>query len=72
EVFGQDYAFMKDMFLLTCDEMVRLAKLFGSIGVRKIRLTGGEPILHKDLTKLIARIVKMDWLLDIGLTINAI
>lgn len=72
EVFGPDYAFLKDEFLMTFDEIERLAKLFVSIGVRKIRLTGGEPLLRKDLTKLIARLVKIDGLVDIGLTTNAI
>ncbi|MGH0635503.1 GTP 3',8-cyclase MoaA [Bacillus pacificus] len=72
EVFGPDYAFLKDEFLLTFDEIERLARLFVSIGVRKIRLTGGEPLLRKDLTKLIARLMKIDGLLDIGLTTNAI
>ncbi|QIW21781.1 GTP 3',8-cyclase MoaA [Bacillus thuringiensis] len=72
EVFGPDYAFLKDEFLLTFDEIERLAKLFISIGVRKIRLTGGEPLLRKDLTKLIARLVKIEGSVDIGLTTNAI
>ncbi|WP_439021376.1 GTP 3',8-cyclase MoaA [Bacillus thuringiensis] len=72
EVFGPDYAFLKDEFLLTFDEIERLARLFVSIGVRKIRLTGGEPLLRKDVTKLIARLVKIDGLVDIGLTTNAI
>ncbi|EKS8354561.1 GTP 3',8-cyclase MoaA [Bacillus cereus] len=72
EIFGPEYAFLKDEFLLTFDEIERLAKLFVSIGVRKIRLTGGEPLLRKDLTKLIACLVKIDGLIDIGLTTNAI
>lgn len=72
EVFGPDYAFLKDEFLLTFDEIERLAKVFVSIGVRKIRLTGGEPLLRKDLAKLIERLVKIDGLVDIGLTTNAI
>ncbi|MDM5195758.1 GTP 3',8-cyclase MoaA [Bacillus hominis] len=72
EVFGPDYAFLKEEFLLTFDEIERLAKVFVSIGVRKIRLTGGEPLLRKDLTKLIERLVKIDGLVDIGLTTNAI
>ncbi|CJC46396.1 metallo cofactor biosynthesis protein [Streptococcus pneumoniae] len=63
---------MKDEFLLTFDEIERLAKLFVNIGVRKIRITGGEPLLRKDLTKLIARLVKIDGLIDIGLTTNAV
>ncbi|MGN7892862.1 GTP 3',8-cyclase MoaA [Bacillus sp. 22475] len=72
EIFGPDYAFLKDEFLLTFDEIERLAKLFVNIGVRKIRITGGEPLLRKDLTKLIARLVKIDGLIEIGLTTNAI
>ncbi|MEB9402027.1 GTP 3',8-cyclase MoaA [Bacillus cereus] len=72
EIFGPDYAFLKDEFLLTFDEIERLAKLFINIGVRKIRITGGEPLLRKDLAKLIARLVKIDGLIDIGLTTNAI
>ena len=44
-----------------------LASVYG-----KWRLTGGEPLLRKDLTKLIARLVKIDGLIDIGLTTNAI
>ncbi len=72
EIFGSDYAFLKDEFLLTFDEIERLAKLFVNIGVRKIRITGGEPLLRKDLTKLIARLVKIDGLIDIGLTTNAV
>jgi len=72
EIFGPDYAFLKDEFLLTFDEIERLAKVFVSIGVRKIRITGGEPLLRKDLTKLIARLVKIDGLVEIGLTTNAI
>ncbi len=43
EVFGPDYAVLKDEFLLTFDEIERLAKLFVSIGVRKIRLPAGCP-----------------------------
>ena len=72
EIFGPEYAFLKDEFLLTFDEIERLAKLFVNIGVRKIRITGGEPLLRKDLAKLIARLVKIDGLIDIGLTTNAI
>ncbi len=69
---GQIMLFLKDEFLLTFDEIERLAKLFVNIGVRKIRITGGEPLLRKDLTKLIARLVKIDGLIDIGLTTNAV
>ncbi|MED0964331.1 GTP 3',8-cyclase MoaA [Bacillus paramycoides] len=72
EVFGPDYAFLQEEFLLTFDEIERLARLFVSMGVNKIRLTGGEPLLRKDLPKLIARLAKLEGLTDIGLTTNGI
>lgn len=72
EVFGPDYAFLQEEFLLTFDEIERLARLFISMGVNKIRLTGGEPLLRKDLPKLIARLTKLEGLKDIGLTTNGI
>ncbi|MCH4566514.1 GTP 3',8-cyclase MoaA [Bacillus sp. ES1-5] len=72
EVFGPDYVFLQEEFLLTFDEIERLARLFISMGVNKIRLTGGEPLLRKDLPKLIARLTKLEGLKDIGLTTNGI
>lgn len=72
EVFGPDYAFLKEDLLLTFDEIERLAKLFVGIGVKKIRLTGGEPLLRKDLPQLIERLVKLDGLEDVGLTTNGV
>lgn len=72
EVFGPDYAFLQEEFLLTFDEIERLAKMFVGMGVKKIRLTGGEPLLRKDLPKLIARLAKLEGLTDIGLTTNGI
>lgn len=72
EVFGPDYVFLQEEFLLTFDEIERLARLFISMGVNKIRLTGGEPLLRKDLPKLIARLAKIGGLKDIGLTTNGI
>lgn len=72
EVFGPDYAFLKEELLLTFDEIERLARLFISMGVNKIRLTGGEPLLRKDLPTLIARLAKLEGLKDIGLTTNGI
>ena len=58
--------------LLTFNEIERLARLFISMGVNKIRLTGGEPLLRKDLPKLIARLTNLEGLKDIGLTTNGI
>jgi len=72
EVFGSNYAFLQEEFLLSFDEIERLARLFISMGVNKIRLTGGEPLLRKDLSQLIARLTKLEGLKDIGLTTNGI
>ncbi len=72
EIFGPDYAFMKEEYLLSFNEIYRLAKVFVEMGVRKIRLTGGEPLLRKDLHKLIAVLTRMDGLEDIGLTTNGV
>jgi cyclic pyranopterin phosphate synthase len=52
-VFGSDYAFLPQSSLLSFEEMTRLARLFVQRGVEKIRLTGGEPLLRKNLEVLI-------------------
>jgi cyclic pyranopterin phosphate synthase len=48
EVFDRDYSFLPHSSLLTFEEIVRVARLFVAHGVRKIRLTGGEPLLRRD------------------------
>ncbi len=53
EVFGPEYAFLKREQLLTFEEIARLARLSAQIGVRKIRLTGGEPLLRRNFADLI-------------------
>ncbi len=47
EVFGKDYVFMKEEELLSFTEIVRTAKQFAQLGVNKLRITGGEPLLRK-------------------------
>ena len=54
EVFGPDYPYLPHAQVLRFEEITRLAALFMRLGVRKIRLTGGEPLLRKDLPELIA------------------
>ncbi|HEY4390687.1 MAG TPA: radical SAM protein, partial [Paenibacillus sp.] len=49
EIFGDDYRFLPQCELLTFDEITMVAELFASLGVKKIRLTGGEPLLRTDL-----------------------
>lgn len=72
EVFGADFNFLPPDKLLTFDEIERLVKIFASLGVEKIRLTGGEPLLRKDLSSLIEKIVKIEGIQDISLTTNGI
>lgn len=58
--------------LLTFDEIVRFASLAVRLGVRKIRLTGGEPLLRPKLTELIERLVQLEGLEDLALTTNGV
>lgn len=53
EIFGHGYRFLPRDELLTFEEITRLVKIFASLGVQKIRLTGGEPLLRKEVEKLV-------------------
>ncbi len=70
EVFGADFQFLPRAELLTFEEIARLARLFIDQGVEKIRLTGGEPLLRRDLERLIAALAPMPGLGDLTLTTN--
>ena len=70
EVFGPDYAFLPSEKILNFDEIERLVKIFVSLGVKKVRITGGEPLLRRDLPDLIERIHRIDGVEDIALTTN--
>ena len=59
EVFDKDHAYLPHKALLSFEEITRLARLFMAHGVRKIRLTGGEPLLRKNLEKLIAQLAQL-------------
>ena len=69
EVFGRDYRFLERRELLTFEEIERLARSFVRHGVRKIRLTGGEPLLRRDLERLVELLAGID-ALDLTLTTN--
>ena len=69
-VFGQDYRFMDRKELLTFEELERVARVFSGLGVEKIRLTGGEPLLRKELESLVERLATIDGL-ELTLTTNA-
>src|SRR5688500_4564982 len=70
EVYGRDYDFLPREQLLTFEEIVRLARLFVAHGVRKVRLTGGEPLLRRDLPTLVAMLKELPDVEDITLTTN--
>ena len=70
EVFGRDYQFLPRRELLTFEEIERAARVFVDLGVQKLRLTGGEPLLRRDLEELIARLAALGDL-DLTLTTNA-
>src|SRR5579859_5901616 len=59
EVFGPGYPFLHDPQLMKLDELVRIVAAFRALGVEKVRITGGEPLLRADVPELI-RILKQD------------
>lgn len=70
ELFGSEHLFLPRRELLDFEEIERLARLFAQLGVHKLRLTGGEPLLRRDLDVLIARLAAIDGIDDICLTTN--
>jgi GTP 3',8-cyclase len=71
EIFGRDFAFLPRADLLTFEEIARLTQAFAREGVTKIRLTGGEPLLRRDLERLVAMLAGIDEITDVALTTNA-
>jgi cyclic pyranopterin phosphate synthase len=69
EIFGPDYPFLPREDLLTFEEIYRLARIFSDHGVRKIRLTGGEPLVRPDLERLIGMLSRLP-VEDLTMTTN--
>ena len=69
EVFGRDYPFLPREDILSYEEIARLARLFAGRGVEKIRLTGGEPLLRRDLPQLVHRLAELPGV-EVALTTN--
>ncbi|HXF98295.1 MAG TPA: GTP 3',8-cyclase MoaA [Gaiellaceae bacterium] len=69
EVFGRDYRFLPRRELLTFEEIERVAAVFVRLGVRKVRLTGGEPLLRREVETLVARLAALGDL-DVTMTTN--
>jgi len=70
ESFGPGHAFLARDQLLSAAEIERVAGLFVGLGVRKIRLTGGEPLLRRDIVEVVRRLAKLD--VDLALTTNGV
>ena len=70
EIFGRDYVFLARDELLSFEEITRLTRVFVKLGVRKVRLTGGEPTLRRDFDKLVGMLADIDGLEDIAMTTN--
>jgi cyclic pyranopterin phosphate synthase len=70
EVFDADYPFLPHAEVLTFEEIVRLGRLFHAAGMEKVRLTGGEPLLRKDLDRLVAMLREALPAIDLTLTTN--
>ena len=71
EIFGERYEFLPRTEILSYEEIERLVRVCVPLGVRKLRITGGEPLLRVDLPELIERLARIDELEDIALTTNA-
>jgi cyclic pyranopterin phosphate synthase len=72
ETFHENYRFLKSAERLSFEEIFRLTRLFVGLGVRKIRLTGGEPLLRPNLPELIGELTALDGVQDVALTTNAV
>jgi cyclic pyranopterin phosphate synthase len=70
EAFGPNHAFLARSEILTYEELVRLVSVFAELGVSKVRLTGGEPLLRKDLETLVSMVAATPGITDIALTTN--
>jgi cyclic pyranopterin phosphate synthase len=71
-VFGPDHAFLPHDDLLSFEEITRLVGLFVSLGVRKVRLTGGEPLVRRDLASLVRDLAAIPRVEDLTLTTNGV
>jgi cyclic pyranopterin phosphate synthase len=70
DVFGPEHAFLPRDQILSFEEIARLVRVFAYLGVSKVRLTGGEPLLRRDLEKLVMWIAQTPGIDDIALTTN--
>jgi len=70
ELYGEHHQFLPRSHWLTAGEIKRVASLFAQLGVKKIRLTGGEPLLRRDIVEIVASLAGLEGIEDIALTTN--
>ena len=70
EIFGRDFEFLRREELLSFEEIAHLAQVFAQAGVEKIRLTGGEPLLRRDLESLVEMLAHVKGIRDLTMTTN--
>ena len=71
EIYGERYEFLPRNDLLTFEEITRIVKLSTQLGVKKVRLTGGEPLVRQDVVELVSMIANLDGIEDFAMTTNA-
>jgi len=72
DTFHENYRFLKSTERLSFEEITRLTRLFVQLGVKKVRLTGGEPLLRANLPELVGELTALDGVQDVALTTNAV
>jgi cyclic pyranopterin phosphate synthase len=72
ELFGERYEFLPRAEILRFEEIERLARIFVALGVGKLRITGGEPLLRADLPRLVGRLARIPGAPDLALTTNGV
>ena len=72
EIYNSEYQFFKKNEILSFEEIIRLSKIFSSLGTKKIRLTGGEPLLRKNIHILVKHLKEIENISDISMTTNGV
>jgi cyclic pyranopterin phosphate synthase len=72
ETFHENYRFLKSSERLSFEEITRLTRLFVQLGVRKVRLTGGEPLLRPNVSELVGELTALEGVQDVALTTNGV
>ncbi|HEX2492607.1 MAG TPA: radical SAM protein, partial [Steroidobacter sp.] len=72
ETFHENYRFLKSSERLSFEEITRLTRLFVQLGVKKVRLTGGEPLLRPNVAELVGDLTALESVQDVALTNNGV